>query len=220
MPSFSRVINAAAILVVLGGLVGYFGTQGNREYYSFVPDSPASDRFILSSDKTRTINAPDTHLYRQDGLHSITPEIFDALIAESYHRPVFFMIYASWCPHCKRMFTALNSLAANYHDTLKIVTLSIDNKPEKAKAFIQHFLPLRLTTMIVTDQTSYRIIGDKLRAAGLHFKGGKDASQPVPYNVMFYQGKAVAEIEGALPDDKLKQLLDDAIAYHAKQSQR
>jgi thiol-disulfide isomerase/thioredoxin len=137
---------------------------------------------------------------------------FAAAMEDSHTHPVWWMVYASWCPHCKQMFADLNRLQQEQGGNIRIITLSIDNRPEKAAAFVRSITPLHVETYIVGDAETYRIIGDTFRTLGLHYKGGMGGSGvSVPYNTVIWQGTPVAELQGALPSENIEAIVRDII---------
>jgi thiol-disulfide isomerase/thioredoxin len=145
-------------------------------------------------------------------LTPITPSEFKALVALSQRKPVFIMVYASWCPHCKRMLTLLNDLQHRHGQALHVATISIDNRPELAKTTAEQLDPLALDTYIVRNGDDYRAIGDIMREDGLGFQGGRRPSFGVPYNTVYVRGKPVAELNGALPNQRMRTLITDIIS--------
>ncbi len=211
MQHFPRIINAAAIILIFVGLVAYFSGLGKRNnVYTFNATQRAAN-----AEPVRPAKAPsmtpreDLELEGGQTIKALDAQTFDTMIADSQNHPVFFMIYASWCPHCKRMFKELNQLQQEVGDDIRVVTVSIDNKPELARDFVGSASPLYLDTYIVKDGPSYLHLGDTFRSHGLNFKGGLSRSVGVPYNTVYYKGKPVAEIGGALPNENLRMVFND-----------
>ncbi|NET71314.1 MAG: redoxin domain-containing protein [Sphaerospermopsis sp. SIO1G2] len=142
-------------------------------------------------------------------MHALDDAEFDVLLRRSQDRPVFMMVYASWCGHCKRMFRELNALQQQYRERIDIAVISIDNSESLAQNFASDVTPLHLDAYIMKNGASYHNISQRLRDFGLHFKGGISKSIGVPYNTVFYQGEPVAEIAGALYGDRLARLVAD-----------
>lgn len=182
--------------------------------FSFIPDSPLADSGMDAFANAPQVASVTKSLPLNNGelLRPMDKAAFDAMMQLSYDRPVFLMVYASWCPHCKRMFHALNILQERYEGRMTIVTLSIDNNPGQAQAFASSVTPLRLDTTIIAGDADYKAIGDAMREQGLHFEGGRARSVSVPYNAVFYKGEPVAELAGAIPDAQLEGLLEDIVA--------
>lgn len=161
------------------------------------------------------ISAPCFGAYAQDtppaALANINKQGFDALVASSKVRPVFIMLYASWCPHCKHMFAELNRLQDVHGDAIRIVAISIDSDRSKAQAFASSITPMHLESYIVEDAASYFALGEALRAYGFNFKGGLTNAVGVPHNVAFFEEKAVAEIAGALRGANLDSLIANLV---------
>jgi thiol-disulfide isomerase/thioredoxin len=144
---------------------------------------------------------------------------FQEIIKTSEKQPTFVMIYASWCPHCKRMFAQLNELAVTYKDKIRIVTISIDADIEDAFIFANQFAQkqgaINLDNMVVLNKAEYINISEEIRKTGLQFNRDqfKEGSfihfgrTGIPYNIVFVEGKPAADFVGAMPDEKLKEIL-------------
>jgi thiol-disulfide isomerase/thioredoxin len=190
---FNRFLNAAVVLLLLfavGGYVASLWQPSSHDAKAEVSPLPSAISSILTP---------------------LDKDAFDAILASSDKTPVFLMIYASWCPHCKRMFGELNALQAEYKGKIRIVTLSIDKKPADAEAYVRGVTPLHVETYIIHDADSYRAIGDALRSFGLQFQGGLSNNVSVPYNTVFYQGQPVAEIGGAISSESLNAVVSDIV---------
>ncbi len=210
MKYFDRIINMVIIVIVLFAAISYFGNRG-----SSTPSVTRPDNQTLLSAQARSPVAESNYtpqdivLNDATTLKEMTLARFDAWLTLSATKPVFFMFYASWCPHCKRMYADLNRLHAQYGDTIEFVTISIDNNPMKAKEFLQKMAPVQLGTYVIRNGAAYREIGDMLRAHKLSFQGGQSNNVSVPYNTVYYKGIPVAEFNGALPTKNLENLLQD-----------
>ena len=81
-PALNRIVNSFSVLallfcmVLIGGTVLHIRDKGVSEASASVPYT----------------------LPKMDGA------LFKDMVKDSYTHPVFLMVYASWCPHCKRMF--------------------------------------------------------------------------------------------------------------------
>ncbi len=196
MQAINRIMNATGFLILLLGAVSFGGMlmHGRASDNAAIHEAGAAAPYVLA---------------KMDGA------LFKDVLKDSYTRPVFLMVYASWCPHCKRMFKELNALQAEHRGKLRIIALSIDNRDAQASAFAGSISPLNLEVYRIKDGDSYREVGDDLRALGLHFEGGRSPNVGVPYNTAIYKGKAVAEVAGAIPSENIQKLVGD-IAANAK----
>jgi thiol-disulfide isomerase/thioredoxin len=211
---FDKLLNI--VLLVMAGLwlVSWFFSSGKppetlesqaaEAFASALPATTASQQLI-----NYTTNAPTTRPMQLAD--------FEALLATSQQKPTFLMVYASWCPHCKRLFGELNAAASNYGDAWQFAAVSIDEDPKDAEAFLANQTPLHLTSYVMTDKEEYRAIGDAMRALDLQFEGGIAPSIGVPYNVIFYKGKPIGEFQGAMPTEELRKLLTE-ITQNAKKT--
>lgn len=193
MRSLKSLLKPTIIILCLLGVMWFYGTQ--------------SSPLVAATEK----QAPAYNSSTQTNLTPISAAPFDAIVLDSKAQPTFIMIYASWCPHCKRMFAQLNTLQAQHKEAVRIIAISIDNNHQNTQAFVESITPLHLEHYVIADASSYRLIGDRLRRDGLKFQGGISKSVGVPYNVVYHHGAPVAEFSGALPPEKLDMLITDMV---------
>ena len=213
MRNFSQIINAAVMVVVFTGLVGYFG---NIRVKDFLPSSTIEPQESFSAKVAAfnaSIDANAAESARNGRLETLDAKGFEQIALQSNERPTFIMIYASWCPYCKRMFGDLNQYAKEFQN-IRFVMLSIDQTPEPVQRFVDAVAPLNMESYIIKDRKNYYEMSEFLRSAGLGYQGGISKNVGVPYNMVFYQQKAVAEMGGALETkplhDFLQQISDGA----------
>jgi thiol-disulfide isomerase/thioredoxin len=218
MSNFSKIINAALMVVVFTGLAGYFG---NIRLSDMLP-RPASDADASFAHKVQAFNAsidaeaapaPQPKLL----LETLDAEGFERIVLHSTDRPTFIMIYASWCPYCKRMFADLNRFALEFSG-IRFVMLSIDETREPAERFVASAAPLHMESYIIKGAEEYYRMSEFIRSAGLGYQGGISKNVGVPYNMVFYQQKAVAELAGAVPTENLYALLQELSAGAAQKN--
>jgi thioredoxin-like negative regulator of GroEL len=171
----------------------------------------AQKHSVTSSDVASSNKTPDASALAP--LTLLDVPTFTAAMEASHTQPVWWMVYASWCPHCKRMLADLNALQKQHGSNIRIITVSIDNRPEQATAFVQSIDPLYVEAYLVGDRETYRFIGERFRALGLHYKGGsgEKGGISVPYNTVIWKGKPVAELNGALPTEHLASMVGDIV---------
>ncbi len=213
MRNFSQIINAALMVVVFVGLVGYFGNVRVKDFLpkaSIEPQQSFSAK-VAAFNSSMDANAAEPTLNAR--LEALDAKGFEQIALQSNDRPTFIMIYASWCPYCKRMFGDLNQYAKEFQN-IRFVMLSIDQTPEPAQRFVDAAAPLNMESYIIKDSAAYYEMSEFLRSAGLGYQGGISKNVGVPYNMVFYQQKAVAELGGALESkplhDFLQQISDGA----------
>lgn len=197
MPYFNRFVTVAIVLLLVFCAISFLGSLNKAS---------GKVSFPQESEIIATAAHVNTSL-----LHTMTASSLDQMFQDSNRLPIFIMVYASWCPHCKIMFPELNQLQQRFKGKIRIVTLSIDNRAEQAEAYVSGFKPLNVEAYAIRDGATYRAVGEKLRAIGLHFQAGLTNNVPVPYSVVIYKGKAVAEAGGAIAPENLRKMINDIV---------
>lgn len=70
----------------------------------------------------------------------VTEENYEAEVLKS-DKPVLIDFYATWCGPCKAIAPALEALAENKKDILKVVKVNVDNAPKLARDFFVRSVP-------------------------------------------------------------------------------
>lgn len=100
--------------------------------------------------------------------HAALPWIVDtddrtfAEVAEQATIPVLVDLWAPWCAPCRTVSPALETLARDYADKLKLVKVNIDEAPELARRLAVQAVP---TLLLLGDG---QIISRKTGAAPIH----------------------------------------------------
>jgi thiol-disulfide isomerase/thioredoxin len=97
-----------------------------------------------------------------------------------------FLLYASWCPYCKKQIAELEALT-RARPELEIIAVSVDQQPEALRNFLQSRPAPGFNTRIFTGPGN---IGQIIQAAGGAYQGG------VPYNAVLQQGRIKSQIMG------------------------
>lgn len=79
--------------------------------------------------------------------------------------PMLLEFYATWCPHCSKMSTVMQSMAQQYNGKVKVVRVDIDKNPGLVKKFnvsggVPHFFVLnngKVVDSIVGETTASRL---------------------------------------------------------------
>jgi thiol-disulfide isomerase/thioredoxin len=129
----------------------------------------------------------------------------DSIMTDMGERPNIIFFYASWCPYCHKMFPAIAKIAKEMQNKVRIIPVSIDEKPQAFIDYLAKHEPNPAFTPYVFADSGERLKSrDLLSKKGLHFKGA------IPYMAVFRKGEALAQITGVLENDKLFKLVEDA----------
>ncbi len=120
-------------------------------------------------------------------------------------KPTLIFLYASWCPFCHKMFPTISNITQTMQNKIRIIPISIDEKPE---AFI-HYLAQHAPTPTFTPYV-FADSGERLKARDLLTKKGLQFTGSIPYMAVFRKGKSLAQIVGVLDNESLLKLINDA----------
>lgn len=134
-----------------------------------------------------------------------TVETLSADIANTQEKPLLLFVYTSWCPYCHKMYPILNEAALTQTD-LKFSAISID----KDRAAIANYLatqkPSGLVPHTINDPFEQVEFINALQREKLRFNGG------IPFLAVFYKGKPIAEVPGALEKAEFNSMVSDILA--------
>lgn len=185
-PSYART-TFIRLLFIGAIIVGYalLWNSGRSEPEPLNPRPPA---ILSEAGKSITVN-------------DFSVAQLEEAIATSEEKPLVLFIYTSWCPYCHRMFPMVND-AAKAED-INFLAVSIDTDRAALANFLAEFESLFLTANVITETADKRAFAQALWDRDLKFRGG------IPYFIVFYQGKPVAEIPGALEKADFDGMLAD-----------
>jgi thiol-disulfide isomerase/thioredoxin len=133
-------------------------------------------------------------------------------IIEQEQRPVVLFVFASWCKYCNLMFPLIDESTMKKKDTLRIVSLSIDEDVQALVNYLERKVtPPQLTPYNFSSRDELRKFAQMLGKKGLQFNGS------VPYMTVFYQQAPLAQLSGFLEPDKLMQVLEGAETLNKQQ---
>ena len=124
-----------------------------------------------------------------------TEELRDIIKTE--RKPILLLIYASWCPYCKKQMEALRSIHLS-NKNLRIIALSTDREPDDLQRYLQKIPPLPFEYPLYVGREDMRNV---IRSYGGNFSGA------IPYMGLFKRGKMVAGISGYTEESELKKIL-------------
>lgn len=118
---------------------------------------------------------------------------------QANQKPLLLLIYASWCPYCKKQMEALRTLQAKRSD-VDILAISIDEKPQALDQYLASQPPLPFEHPLYVDKKSIRQL---IASYGGTFGGG------IPYMGIFVDGKMEASIGGYTSLEELESILSE-----------
>lgn len=122
----------------------------------------------------------------------------------SDERPLVLFIYASWCPHCKRMFPIMDDIATNMGDKYRVLAFSIDDNKQALATYLgTKNPPPAFETLTVSHRGQFAQFGHIVRKKGLQFTGA------VPYIAVFDNAKLIRTFGGAVPRETLLNALPE-----------
>lgn len=135
---------------------------------------------------------PEIRSFAETKLVPIDAKGFDALLKKSGNRPTLVFIYASWCPHCKAQFPALDALESRYPEKdLHITYISLDQNEYELSKFLTETTPKPAFIPYHVSPLEHQDFLDSLRARGLNPNGS------IPYLIVFDRDqKPLKEMNG------------------------
>ncbi len=151
---------------------------------------------------THTVNIASASPNTQNNmLQADVPPISAAEIAQfidnTNHSPALLLIYASWCPYCKRYIDVINEIIQQ-NQNLQILAISIDDNVQDVLDFLATKQNLKFNTKIYTGNRNISYI---ISQYGGHFSGG------VPYTAILQNSKITAQIFGYSNKDNILRII-------------
>lgn len=179
-PGAMRLALAAAVVVV-AGLLGIAGLLLWRQHRAT----------LTSGAQLVGRAAPDFRLKRLDG------EPGDLALSDLQGRPVLLEFFATWCPPCQRIGSAVAEFAANYSDR-GLVTLGVSFDDAESVAKLPEYL--------ASHHVGFPVVGEGRGHAG----AVKDAYGvlSIPHLILISpDGRiASADLSAATPEETLRNL--------------
>lgn len=139
------------------------------------------------------------------GIQSLSTQELSKILLDGDSKPTFLMVYASWCPYCKRQFPQVESLAQQYHQNVRFISLSIDNDHEALADFLKTRPDSQHFNAYVYDTRNPQDLIRRLQQMGAQFTGG------VPFMALFDgHGKLLQQFSGLTETPILKDALENA----------
>ena len=175
---FNAVVLSLVIMGMLHAFMPYISTPEAR-----LEEVRATDRRIV------TVKAADV----------------PALLRNASGKPVMLVVYASWCPYCRKLMPTVTGLLRDHRlDRVSPVFLSMDYEPRELSKYLvrQDYHTLFIPYMLEQNIVNHRL-SDALKTTGSGFNGA------IPYIGFFDgQGKMVGELFGVVDGEKVLKAAD------------
>jgi thiol-disulfide isomerase/thioredoxin len=124
----------------------------------------------------------------QAQIRAVSPADLPKLLARQDKKPVMLVMYASWCPYCRRLMPGLfDMIKAHELDNVVPVFISVDERRDFLAMYIVHAGYMGLYTPYIAPESLLK----PLLQAGSHYQ------EHIPYVGFFDgEGKSVAEFNG------------------------
>lgn len=119
----------------------------------------------------------------------------DRILAETKGKPLFLSFWTTWCPGCREEVPALNRLQAEYGDKIRVIAISLDEKPEAVNKFFGDQKPSLEVVMGSEDLAAFYQVS------------------AIPQLIVYdAAGKLVINQAAVFPDAMLKMIADKLVA--------
>lgn len=225
MKTFDRLLNVALVVTAVIFLVDYFfvrETPGtfDKNQHDFAPVAlgQASSSSPVASDApadapqasaAEPLAPPPVAEEATGGPEIAEPAPFSALTWEQLEaevgsdKPTLLVLFASWCPYCKKLIPNIISLANERKDTLNVLAISIDEDPSAIRTYVSTLRPMPSFNVYNNSTDNQRaLVQAFLYKNNMQFNGG------IPFMGIFKEGKAVQQIGGFVEKSVLTEMLD------------
>ena len=172
-------------------------------------DAESAFKAAKNNDYSVTINKPRPTLPKP--AVAFMASDLQNIMEDKGELPTLVFFYASWCPYCHKMFPMISKIAQTMQDKIRIVPISIDEKPEAFITYLNKHEPNPSFTPYVFGDS-----GERLKARDLLAKKGLQFTGSIPYMSVFRKGEALAQITGVMADEDLLKFVKDAGSLHEK----
>lgn len=153
----------------------------------FIMNMNWGDGIVFWKQQTNTVtqNYTETEIAQARSIPVVsTKAVLPALFAED--RPTLLLIYASWCPHCRKQFPILSQLHAEFGHNINFAALSLDSDARQLNRFLANIPTPLFFDPVILKPTERRSFISLMQNSGSRFDGA------IPHVILFNKDRAIA----------------------------
>ncbi len=223
MKKFDRLLNIALVVAVVFYAVDYFvlretpsSFDGEKKAFAPVELSKVEHKattqpvFMSATPSDAMASSADASSMGTGGPAGDEPPPFSPLSWEQLEAevssdvPTLVIVFASWCPYCKKLMPEVISLANEKKENLNVLAVSIDEDPSAIRSYVSSLPSLPPFTVHVNGTDNERSV-----VQAFLYKNKFNFTGAIPYMAIFHKGKPIQQLGGYVEKSVLTQLLSN-----------